>query len=71
MRTATQIGKIALGIKGNGAIGQIFDQVELVLIAFLSKIIDRISFAHRFTDIFLTVFCQLNDLIFYLFEIIR
>ena len=60
MRPAAQIGKRAVGIKGNRAIGQIVEQVQLVLVPFLGKILDGIGLAHILADKSLLFSSQLH-----------
>ena len=47
---ATEVGEVSLRVKGDGAVFKAFEQIELVLVSFLLKVLDRICLGHFLAD---------------------
>ena len=50
VRASTEVGEVALGVKGDGAFFKAFEQVQLVLVSFLLEVLDRIGLGHFLAD---------------------
>ena len=64
MRTTTEIGETALGIKSDFSIGQVTEQIEFIFIPFFGKILNSLFLGHFFTQIRIAMFGQLVHLLF-------
>ena len=71
MRPAAQIGERAVGIKGNRTIGQIVNQIQLVLVPLFGKVLDSLGFADILADKSLLLGSQLHHPFLDFREIVR
>src|SRR5688572_13975273 len=69
MRSATEIGKISLCIKSDIAILQVLQEIKLVLIAFISKVLNSFSFWNFLSYVSIVLLCQFGHFHFQLTKV--